>query len=355
MDSSYHQIATVTAGNGQTGDIHEFLITPRNTALITVYRRVPNDLSSIGGPRHGTIWEGMVQEIDIADGRVLFEWHSADHVAIDESYAELSSKPGETDSPYDYFHINSIDLEPSGNLLISARNTHAIYEIRRRDGRVLWRLGGKKSSFKIGPGANFEWQHDARRRQDGTITLFDNGADPKLEEFSRVLTIRADTDKWQATLVRSYAHPSHLLTTSQGNAQQLPGGHFFVGWGALPHFTEFAKDGRVLLDGQFGPGADSYRVFRFPWTGHPQDDPAVAASAKNGTIDVHTSWNGATEIARWEVLAGPDANHLRVVATAPKTAFDTAITVQTREPDIRARALNDRGAVLGTSRLVTVP
>jgi hypothetical protein len=357
MDSSYHQIVTVTAANGLTGDIHEFLITPQDTALITVYRRLSRDLSSVGGPKEGAIYEGIVQEIDIADGRLLFEWHSADSVAIAESYAEPppASARGATASLYDYFHINSIDLEPNGNLLISARNTHAVYEISRGDGRILWRLGGKKSDFTMGPGTNFAWQHDARRQQDGTITLFDNGADPKVEEYSRALTIRADTTKWRATLVRSYAHPRHLLASSQGNAELLPGGRVFVGWGAQPNFTEFARDGRVLLDGHFKQGADSYRVYRYEWTGHPGDDPAVAVTGKSGTISVRASWNGATDIDRWQVLAGSDANRLRVIATAPKTAFETTLAVHTSEPYVRARALNARGAILGTSRAVAVP
>jgi hypothetical protein len=356
MDSSYHQLATVIAGHGLTGDIHEFLITPQNTALITVYRRLPRDLSAVGGPKEGAIYEGIVQEIDIADGRVLFEWHSGDQVAISESYAKAPpAAEGAKASPYDYFHINSIDVEPNGNLLVSARNTHAVYEISRTNGRILWRLGGKKSNFMMGPGTNFAWQHDARRHPDGTITLFDNGADPKVEEYSRVLVIRADTDKWRATLVRSYAHPRHLLASSQGNAQLLPGGRVFVGWGAQPNFTEFSMEGRVLLDGHFKQGADSYRVFRYAWTGRPRDDPAVAVTGKSGTINVHASWNGATEIDRWQVLAGSNANRLRVVATASKKAFETAITVHTGATYIRARALNDRGAILGTSRAIAVP
>jgi hypothetical protein len=357
MDDSYHQIATVTAGNGLTGDIHEFLITPQNTALITVYNRLPRDLSSIGGPKQGWIWDGIVQEIDIATGRVLFEWHSADEVAVTESYAKppTASAKGPTASTYDYFHINSIDLEPNGNLLISARNTRAVYEIKRSEGKIAWRLGGKKSDFVMGPGTRFAWQHDARRRADGTITLFDNGADPKVEEFSRVLTIRADTASHRATLVRSYAHPRHLLATSQGNAQLLSDGRFFVGWGAQPNFTEFDRDGRVLVDGHFKQGADSYRIYRLPWTGRPRDDPAVVVTGKAGAITVLASWNGATEIARWQVLAGPDGNRLHVVATAPRAAFDTAIAVRTRQLYLRVRALNDRGAVLGTSRAAAVP
>jgi hypothetical protein len=356
MSSSYREIATVTAGNGLAGDIHEFLITPRNTALITVYRRLAKDLTSVSGPRRGSILEGVVQEIDIASGRVLFEWHSDDHVAISESYVKAPpAAQGAKAAPYDYFHINSVDLEPNGNLLISARNTRAVYEIRPRDGRVLWRLGGKRSDFAMGAGTSFAWQHDARRQADGTITLLDNGAAPKVKEFSRAIRLKLDRELRRATLVRSYAHPRRLLASSQANAQFLPGGHVFVGWGAQPYFTEFDQNGRVLLDGRFGSGADSYRAYRFDWTGHPADDPSVTVTeAERGQITVHASWNGATLVDLWQVLAGPDPKRLQPVRSAAKTGFETAIAVGTTRPYVRVRALNARGAVLGTSRAVAL-
>src|SRR6266542_1348901 len=121
------------------------------------YHAVPYDLSSVGGPVDGKVFDGIVQEIDVATGRVLFEWHSLDHVPLTDSYQPLPSSPG---APWDYFHINSINLDSDQNLLISARHTWAIYKIDRRTGDVIWRLGGKESDFALGPGAAFAWQHD---------------------------------------------------------------------------------------------------------------------------------------------------------------------------------------------------
>jgi Arylsulfotransferase (ASST) len=351
MSNAYREIAQVRAGNGLAGDIHEFLITPRDTALLTVYHRLPRNLSAVGGPKQGSILEGIVQEIDIATGRVLFEWHSADHVAVDESYAPPpKAAAGAHADPYDYFHINSIDRELDGSLLVSARNTRTVYEIRRPAGAIVWRLGGKKSDFAMGPGTRFAWQHDARRRPDGTITLFDNGAEPKVENRSRVLVLRLDPARRRATLVRSYVHPRGVLAGSQGNAQFLPDGHVFVGWGAEPYFTEFDRAGRVVLDGHFGTAADSYRVFRFRWRGQPAERPAAVASrADDGTVRVSASWNGATDVARWQVRAGDDAKHLEMVATTAKKDFDTTITLANDARTIQVRALDHHGAVLGTS------
>src|SRR5262249_53869871 len=173
-DDSYHVSANVRAGHNLSGDIHEFLITPRNTALFTVYRRVKTDLSSMGGSSGGSVMEGVVQEVSIPTGGVLFEWHSFPQIALDESYEQL---PEDGEEPFDYFHLNAIEEDRDGTLLVSARHTHAIYKIRRSDGKVLWRLGGKQSDFNMGRGTAFAWQHDIRRQKDGTLTLLDNAAE----------------------------------------------------------------------------------------------------------------------------------------------------------------------------------
>ncbi len=360
LDNSYREIATITAGNGLTGDIHEFLITERDTALLLVYDRLPRDLSGLGGPAEGSIWEGIVQEIDIPSGRVLFEWRSSEHVEVDESYAKVPSADRGADADaYDYFHVNSVAEDDDGDLLVSARNTHAIYKVARVGGEVLWRLGGKRSDFELGPGVRFAWQHDARRQPDGTLTLFDNvAAEEDAGGSSRALALELDEAAMRATLARSYEHPDGLLSTTQGNAQFLADGHVFVGWGSQPFFTEFARDGRVLLSGRFGARngeTDSYRAYRFSWTGRPAADPTLVL--RPGEDDRHVayaSWNGATEVALWQLLAGADPQHLRPVATATPDGFETAIPVETGEPVVQARALNARGAVLGTSAPVTV-
>jgi hypothetical protein len=343
-DDSYRLVANVTAGHGLSGDIHEFLITPRNTALFTVYHRMKYDLSALGGRRDGSIEEGVVQEVSIRTGRVLFEWHSFPQVAPDESYEAVPKD----DTPYDYFHINAIDPLNDGTFLVSARHTHAIYKIRRRDGKVLWRLGGKKSDFELGRRAAFAWQHDIRQQRDGTLTLFDNGAEhPNPRLHSRVLVLRVDERRRTATLIRSYAHPRPLLSTSQGNAQFLPDGHVFVGWGSNEYVTEFDRKGRVLLDVRFGSGgADSYRAYRLPWVGRPTDRPAVAVRRGSRGVVVYVSWNGATGVRRWRVLAGTPP---RAVADAAKDGFETAIPVRSDATRFRVEALDAKGRVLRSS------
>ncbi|MDQ3638716.1 MAG: arylsulfotransferase family protein [Actinomycetota bacterium] len=207
FDASYREVARVRAGNGLAGDHHEFLITERDTALFTIYHGVTMDLSASGGPKEATVMDGVVQEVDIGTGEVLFEWHSLEHVDFEESTA--GPRPDQRDA-YDYFHINSIAEDADGNLLVGARKTSAVYKVDRGSGEVIWRLGGKRSDFEMGEGARFAFQHDARRQLDGTITLFDNkGADmgepSRGSSSSRPATSGSSTSPW--TIPTSWRRP----------------------------------------------------------------------------------------------------------------------------------------------------
>jgi outer membrane protein assembly factor BamB len=353
FDSSYREIARFTAANGYNGDHHEFLISPQDTALITIYNAVPRDLSSVGGSRSGVVWQGIVQELDIQTGEVLFEWQSLDHVGLEETYVT----PSEDHYPgIDYFHINSIDVEPDDNLLVSARETSAVYKIDRKTGEVIWRLGGKKSDFEMGPGTRFAFQHDARRLPDGTISIFDNGSlvfgngTPKAVEESRAIVLEVDERKMKATLVREYTHPDKQYADAAGNMQVLPNGNVFVGWGRALAVSEFSEDGELLFDFRVSPENRSYRAFRFSWSGRPSDQPAaVAERVSEEEVLVYASWNGATEVTAWEVLAGPDPGRLESLGQVPRDGFETAMVVQTSEPYVAVQAKHRSGRVLGAS------
>ncbi len=356
FDDSYQEIARFRAGNGYEGDHHEFLITPQDTALITIYNPVRWNLTSVGGPEDGVAWEGIVQELDIETGEVLFEWHSLDHIGLDETYAN----PPEDHYPgIDYFHINSIDVDHDNNLLISARETFAVYKIDRNTGEVIWRLGGKKSDFEMGPGTPFAFQHDARRQRDGTITIFDNGTTvfdngiPRAVEESRGIVLELDEEEMTASLLREYTHPDKQYADAAGNLQVLPNNNVFIGWGRALVFSEFSGDGELLFDARLPPENRSYRAFRFPWRGHPGERPAAVAQRASGEeVRVYASWNGATQVATWEVLAGPRPGQLESLGSVPRSGFETAMFVQTSEPYVAVQARHLSGRVLGTSEPV---
>jgi hypothetical protein len=347
MDHSYREIKRVRAGNGYEGDHHEFLITPQDTALITIYSEVPWDLSYVGGPADSAVLDGIAQEVGIETGEVLFEWHSLEHVAFEEAYYE---PPPDLKTSFDYFHINSIDVYDDEHLLISARRTSTVYKVDRKTGEVAWRLGGKMSNFDMGLGTRTDYQHDARYHGNGIITIFDNGRVHNNEQ-SRGIVVEIDEDAMTATLLREYTHPDTMFSDTQGNVQILPNGNVFVGWGSEPSYSEFGRDGKLLFDASFTPELESYRAFRFPWKGHPEDAPAVVAEVgPEGEVTLYVSWNGATEVSTWEVLAGAGPDQLESVGSAPRKGFETAITLQTDEPYVAVRAKDGSGRVLGASR-----
>jgi Arylsulfotransferase (ASST) len=350
-DSSYRVIATVKAGNGAQTDLHEFNLTQQGTALITAHRKVPADLSPLGGPANGAVLCSIAQEIDVATGKVIFEWNSLDHVPLTESHQVLAG--GTAQAPYDYFHINSIALAPDGDLLISSRNTWTIYKVARPGGEIRWRLGGKKSDFGIGPGAGFSWQHDARMPRPGVLTVFDNASSPPQEPQSRALLLDVDTQAMRVKLNRAYTHPVGLQADNQGSVQLLPDGGVFVGWGAQPYFSEFTRDGDLVLDGELPVNDQSYRAFTFAWSGDPPGKPAIAArpNPARGSA-VYVSWNGATEVARWTVLAGQNSAALTVAGSQPRAGFETVIPVNSDGPYFAVTAHDSSGQQLGQSATV---
>jgi hypothetical protein len=352
FDPTYHQIARVTAGNGRHGDLHEFLLTSKGTALITIYNEVTADLTSIGGARDGRLVTGIVQEVNVASGDVLFEWRSREHVGLDESFMTGLTPAGNVD----YFHLNSIGVDRDGHFLVSARHTSAVYKVNRRTGKVIWRLGGKHSDFAVDHDASFSFQHDVRRHRDGTLTIFDNnGSLPGSGTASRAIRLALDMKRRRGSLVREYVPVDARDGWAMGNAQLLEDGGIFVGWGTAGSFSEFGPDGRVRYDARFADESVTYRAFRCSWVARPTGQPALAVAPNgDGTVTAYASWNGATEVARWSVETGESPDRLRQVATQNRAGFETAITVPATHGYVSVVALDGRGKRLGAATPVTV-
>jgi hypothetical protein len=346
MNRSYRRIATVTT-RGMPADPHETTLTPRGTALLIGYRTVARDLRNFGGPRHGWVKDDVVQEVDVATGRVLFEWRALDHIPLIDSRVRLPADEygaGTRADPWDFAHVNSV-TEDGDSLLISARNTCAIYRVDRTSGDVDWILGGRSNDFRFVGGARFAWQHDAQRQPDGTITLLDNHGTYELGGESRGLRLRVDVPNRTAAIVGAYRLPGGRLAATQGNMQVRADGHVVVGWGASPQYSEFTAGGRLLLDADFDSG-ESYRVYRMPWVGMPTTRPTLVVA--DGTAFV--SWNGATEVAAWRFLARADADDTSVVTTVARDGFETSVDVPD-QPYVAVQALDADGTVLGTAEV----
>jgi hypothetical protein len=355
--ANYTPIAKVYAGNGLYADLHEFQITPQDTAFITAYAPIHWNLSSVGGPRKGLLDDGVVQEIDIKTGLVMWQWNALAHVPISDTYMPVPH-PNDSSEVLDYFHVNSIDPLSDGDLLISSRNTWTSY-LLDPGGHIIWQVGGKHSSFTLGPGVRFAWQHDVVLLPDATpneyeISMFDNEDSPQEATQSRGLELVLDTANSTATLARQIEFPGHpILSDSQGDVQQIPNGDVFVSWGQVGVESEFNPAGQLTFAMTLTASTSSFRGYRYVWNATPVVPPAVAVTTgAGGQTEFYASWNGATAVTSWTVLAGASPTTLAPIDTVPSSGFETAIAAPTSGPYVRLQAIGSPGQVLAQSRVV---
>jgi hypothetical protein len=350
-DDTYRQIATVQAGNGYLGDLHEFVLTEQGTALFTCYGQAASDLplpNGAAGAQPGAYFYGVVQEVDVATGEVLFQWRSDDHVDFADSYREPPQDPS---VPWDYFHVNSIAVDPvDGQLWISGRNTWACYKVDRRSGAVIWTLGGKRSDYPVPARARFAFQHHVIPHPGGLVTIFDNeSGPPNVARQSRGLMLHIDATTHTTAFVREYHHTPPVLSGALGSVQPLSQGRMFVGWGDSSYFTEYDALGRAVVDARLASPTLSYRAFQQPWVGRPSTQPAVVVSRSGETAHLDVSWNGATEHRAWRVLGGKGPNRLAPIGTAAVAGFETRIVVPQAPPWLAVEGLDARGRALRRS------
>ncbi|RMZ84096.1 hypothetical protein DV736_g6604, partial [Chaetothyriales sp. CBS 134916] len=406
VNSSYHIVKVIKAGNDLDADLHEFNLLPSsNTALLVTYLRRQIDLRQMNdGPKDGWIWDGGFQEVDLETGEVLFDWRASDHVPLTKTYTERHDGDGlKADEAIDWFHINSVDKDRQGNYLVSARHLHALLCINSITSKIIWQLGGKDNMFRdltdytTGPDrpspTNIALQHHARWRDNYTsITLFNNGADSKEPSASMWF----DIDPVARTIRTRgvYISPSNVFAMFQGSMSILPSGNILLGYGSSAQYTEFTPDGTAICDFRFSPFKDfntnaveSYRVFKGDWVGRPDTNPDVLLETDlfNRNKWMYISWMGATEVRNWRIEAKSSQHEeeeeegteraeetVVTIVTIPKDGFETAIDLSSHGivadiseqvsdlgvPAIRelqffrAVALDANDAVLGTSAWV---
>jgi Arylsulfotransferase (ASST) len=347
-DQSFNTIKTVAGANGLAMDLHEFVITASGAGLATAYDETTTDLTAVKGAKQGRIANCHAQVLDLATGKATFDWNALEHVAVQESYKPV---PASGKNLYDFFHMNSLQMLSDGSLLVSARNTWAVYRVDGKSGEIIWRMGGKKSDFSIEPTAQWAWQHHATMSSDTQMTVFDNSTTKQAP--SRGLLLAVDEGAMTVSLTQEFKAPTGFYAGTLGSVQMMPNGNVFVGWGTQPYFTEFASDGTQLMFGQLPLGTRSYRAFLVDLVGAPADKPAIVAKAyAAGGYQVYASWNGATEIDSWRIDAGPNARSLKPVGTSPWTGFETAIVIDAVGPSFQAIALDSNGKKLGSSAVV---
>ncbi|KAI2631672.1 Arylsulfotransferase-domain-containing protein [Xylaria nigripes] len=367
-DATYTLAYNVSSPGPESASMgtHECQLTSTGSVLAILTEIIPFNLTAVGGPEDGKIVDNIVQEIDVESGELLWTWRASHHLSLSESYSELKEGSG----AYDYAHINSAERTSEGNFLISARHTHSIILVDRESGEIQWRLGGKNNSFvdmSGGRATDFAWQHHARFGKDGQtqLTMFDNHDKSIIVgctgNCTRGKHIELDYSNFTARLISEFYHPENLVSRFEGSYQTLQNGNVLLGWGANPTFTEHTSSGECVLDIQFdiwrledGYPAN-YRAFKMKWQAYPNWDPDIAAyrSGLDGQSKVYVSWNGATEVAMWQLLGGDTKDNVtQPLIAVPRAGFETEISLKTILSYVRAAALDKNGKILGTTAII---
>ncbi|PSK33576.1 hypothetical protein B9Z65_7463 [Elsinoe australis] len=393
-DKHYNLAWNLTAqGNLSTADVHDSYLTPRCTAVMTVYQPVQHDLSRFN-ISNGWLVDSFFQEIDLATGELLFQWQASHHIDMEEA---RDWSPAHTNSGYnssigwDFFHINSVEKDSSGNYLISARHTSALYYISGFTGSVIWTLGGLNNSFKdlsSGLATSFKYQHMARW-VDAThtqISLYDDGnADYTNPRSSRGIILSLDPTARTVSLLHAYPATNNATSVREGSAQVLhdslssPDPTVLLGYGNDPGWTEYSLNGTVIWDVALGPtgidrfSADNYRALKVNFTGAPTWLPRIAVGPRKEYVfdegegmfavrrtgpdgvgrkndTVYFSWNGATEVRKWVLLAGNATRGLGwedYVGYVERRGFEESWVVGEETKFVMAVAVDGRDRVLG--------
>jgi EmrB/QacA subfamily drug resistance transporter len=353
VNQHYQTVARLRGKDGWKLTLHAMVISGHD-AWVTANKNIAKNLSSYGGAYNGALIDSAVQEYDLETGKLLRTWDALEHIPLGDSRATVPTNG----FPWDAYHVNAIDLSGEGTFLVSMRNTWAAYLVNIETGKIEWTLGGRHSSFKFGPGAEFQWQHDAALGPNSTVTMFDDhccqltggGTSVHATGPSRGLVLSLDQQTHVATLLHQYTGHDEFESEYMGDTQPLANGNSFIGWGSEPYFSEYGPSGKRLLEARF-PGSDlSYRTMVEPWVGLPLSPPVGAARRREGKTIVYASWNGATQVVAWRVLGGESARPSAVLATTAKTGFETATALSGDYKSFEVQALNADGRVIGESR-----
>jgi len=301
MDNTYTVVDSFGPQNNLSLDVHEFQMLPGGNVLLIANEVHRVDLSALGGSEDATVVTNVIQEIDQSKN-LVFQWRTIDHMDIGDTNASLTGRR------VDYAHVNAIEPDFDGNLLISSRHMSEVTKINRETGEVMWRLGGEKNDFTlIGGDTWFSRQHDIRRLDSGNVTVFDNGNLNSPAE-SRAIEYSLDLDNMEATRVWEYKLDPPEYFAFNGSAQRLPNGNTLIGWGSsfdegIPEITEVREDGTKAFELFLEGNSFSYRAFRFPWEGKAAR-PYAWADTTSGGISLHFAKFGDDDVAEFIAYRG---------------------------------------------------
>jgi arylsulfotransferase ASST/carbohydrate binding protein with CBM4/9 domain len=320
FNTNYQQIATYWAANGYGVDQHELQILKDGTYLLIGIQNETIDMSRYvaGGNPAASVAEMVIQEFT-PQGDLIFQWRAWDQFDVRDqaSFIDLSS------SSFDFPHMNSLDVDTDGNILLSSRSTSECTKINRDTGQFIWRLGGPHSDFVFvnDPLQGTRNQHCFRAVGTNNYMIFDNGDQHNPSE-TRGVQYQLDLTNKTATIVWQYppTPTASMYSWYMGSVQLLTNGSRLINWAVwyLPKLTELRPDGTKAFEMNWVGQWETYRVFRCPWQGVALQ-PYLILEPYPDNLTLIFNQFGDTNVAYYRIYGGTSPHPTALLAESGTT------------------------------------
>ncbi|KAJ5116696.1 hypothetical protein N7456_001044 [Penicillium angulare] len=348
-------------------DVHESFITEDNTILLTAYNTSQADLTSLGGEKDGWVYDSIAVELDLETNEPVFIWSPLAHLNVNLTHEPFTGS--NLTDPFDWFHINSIQ-KWGDHYLINSRHLWRTFLVNRQ-GEIVWYIDGADGGdFGTLPtNGTFSWQHMARLRNVSSnpnevlLSYFNNDLDsgtatnPSIGLTLR-LTLPPNPKNPPKLETDFYDHKYPISSAAEGSFTPLDNGNTLMGYGDEPYIKEYGPSGDLRWSAQFAGYnlGQSYRVYKQEWHATPYYKPSLVVDSVTAKDDLsecagssslrgYVSWNGATDVEKYEVFAGSSASKLKSLGEIEKKGFETQFTLPGGTKVVQVAAIQSGRAV----------
>jgi hypothetical protein len=339
FDENFNYIRTYLTTNGYLTDGHDLKVLEDGSYLMLGYRTNAVNLSKYipGGSTSASVRETVIQEFTAA-GELIFQWRSWDNYDI-----RLSGT--------DFTHMNALEIDEDGHILVSARQLSEVTKINRDTGEIIWRLSGTNSSFTfVNDSLNgTRYQHDISALGNGHYMVFDNG-NGRSPQVSRAVEYQLNLANMTATLVWQFRDTPDKYAYWLGNAQRLPTGNTLINFARpqYPKAIEVDTNGVKRFELSLVPNSDAYRTFRFPWNGAVAVPYLILEPQQDSIILVFNKF-GDTNVAYYRIYGGTSPEPTTLLATSTTTLKHLTYLENGRRYYFRVSAVDGQGVESGYS------
>ncbi len=341
LNTNYQEVASYAATNGYSTDEHEMVVLENGHYLLIGLHSENVDMTQYvtGANTNASVGETVIQEFT-PDGDLIFQWRAWDHFDVRDLHLDNNKS-----SSFRFPHMNAIDIDTDGNILLSSRHISEITKIDRETGEIIWRLGGAHSDFNFidDPLQGPRNQHAIRHTGLNRYLLFDNG-DLHSPQLSRACEYEVDLENKTASLIFEYRESPDVYAHYMGNTQRLPNGNTLINWavGNLPKLTEVQPDGVKAFEMNWADGSEAYRVWRCPWLGMALK-PNLIIEPQTDNITLLFNKFGDPDVAYYRIYAGLAPQPTTVLTTSTTTLKKVTNLQNNQRYYFRVTAVNKDG------------